>query len=829
MHSRDQNRGRHRHDLLAAVNAAAASLQQAAHSEADVVQAFRKQMVNLNLRGGMYLLDGAERALVLRAVSLPDRYSRLVRDIAKRFGLQIEGYRVPLDEVDLYRQVVAGGEVRFVQETQTVLSQVLPAPVQPVAERLIGALGGEPVIYAPLVADGERLGLIAVLHPSLTPDDVPAVTAFANHLAIALQKARLVAALEASEARYRDLYERAPAAHLSVAPAGQIRRCNERAGELTGYPPDALVGRHIRILLPEKPSQDEAWARQVFARLAAGERVTDEEVQLQCAEGETLWVSLTVSGRQNSEGDLVELRLSMVDVTERRDIQAQLREREQYFQALTRNAGEFVTVLNPDGTIRYVSPAMEKVLGYPPEERLGQSGFELLHPDDRTQVQEALATVLQTPEEPLSIEVRGRHRDGSWRVLDVTGSALRNEEGGATGVIVNARDVTERVRAYDRLQAEMARREEAERARERLLAAEREQRLLAETLSQITLALTSSLTYAEVLDEILRQVQRLVPHEATNIMLLEDGHLRMVRWQGYERHGAGAFIDGLEQPLDEFPLDRQAVESGEPVIVSDTRKEPRWVTLDATAWIHASLVVPMRIHDRVLGLLRLDDGSPDAFSQEDAYRLSSLAAAAAVALENAQLYQDLEDALFETVVALSNAMDARDAYTAAHSEEMADWAVTVAEEMGCSDDEIEAIRWAGLLHDIGKIGVPDGTLRKRGPLTEEEQRVMRRHPAIGADIVAPVTRLSDAAPIIRGHHERYDGSGYPDGLASDEIPLGARILAVADAYSAMRDERPYEPARSHEEAVAELQQCAGGQFDPEVVVAFLRVLDESWK
>ncbi len=133
--------------------------------------------------------------------------------------------------------------------------------------------------------------------------------------------------------------------------------------------------------------------------------------------------------------------------------------------------------------------------------------------------------------------------------------------------------------------------------------------------------------------------------------------------------------------------------------------------------------------------------------------------------------------------------------------------------------------WGALLHDIGKIGVPDEILRKAGPLTDEEWELMKRHPELGAEIVAPVKKLVDVAPIIRSHQEKFDGSGYPDGLRGEEIPLGARILAVVDAYGAMTDERVYRKARSHEEALAELRRCAKTHFDPEVVDAFLAVLE----
>ncbi|MBI5302620.1 MAG: PAS domain S-box protein [Chloroflexi bacterium] len=184
----------------------------------------------------------------------------------------------------------------------------------------------------------------------------------------------------------------------------------------------------------------------------------------------------------------------------------------------------------------------------------------------------------------------------------------------------------------------------------------------------------------------------------------------------------------------------------------------------------------------------------------------------------------LENAYLDTVLALSRMMDARDAYTGTHSQNLAAWARAVAERLGCSQGEIRTIHWAALLHDIGKTGVPDEILRKPESLTAEEWRIMKRHPEIGAAIVAPIKQLNGVAEIIRTHHEKFDGSGYPDGLIGETIPLGGRILSVVDCYSAMTDERIYRSARTHAEAVAELRVCSGVAFDPQIVQIFLQML-----
>ena len=200
---------------------------------------------------------------------------------------------------------------------------------------------------------------------------------------------------------------------------------------------------------------------------------------------------------------------------------------------------------------------------------------------------------------------------------------------------------------------------------------------------------------------------------------------------------------------------------------------------------------------------------------------------AASALENTRLYEELEDTYFQTVLTLAKAIDARDFYTADHSRRLADWAEATAVKLNCSDDEIQIIRWAALLHDIGKIGVPDSILRKAGPLTDEEWEVMRQHPVVGADIIAPVKKLEPVTEIILHHQEKFDGSGYPDGLIGEEIPLASRILTVIDAYGAMTDDRVFRKALTKDQAAAELLRCSGTHFDQAVVNVFFQLIEAS--
>jgi putative nucleotidyltransferase with HDIG domain len=189
----------------------------------------------------------------------------------------------------------------------------------------------------------------------------------------------------------------------------------------------------------------------------------------------------------------------------------------------------------------------------------------------------------------------------------------------------------------------------------------------------------------------------------------------------------------------------------------------------------------------------------------------------------AQRFVEMRDMFTQTIGALAEAVDKRDPFTAQHSVRVKAIAVDIGRVMRVNDAELEALEWGGLLHDVGKIGVPDAVLLKQDRLNREERMIMNSHPVLGAQIIAPVTKLAPELPIIRHHHEWYNGSGYPDRLIGDEIPKLARILHVADAFEAMTAARPYRMTPlTGEQALAELRKFAGVQFDPEVVDAFVR-------
>ena len=241
--------------------------------------------------------------------------------------------------------------------------------------------------------------------------------------------------------------------------------------------------------------------------------------------------------------------------------------------------------------------------------------------------------------------------------------------------------------------------------------------------------------------------------------------------------------------------------------------------------VSSAIAVPLVFKDELVGVINLSRKlSPDAFTDENLGVVTSFAGQLAVAVKNAQLYIDLEDTFLGAISSLAAAVDAKDPYTFGHSTEVTENADAIGRQMGLDDDERHTLHIAATLHDIGKIGIDSETLRKPGALNDVEWAAMREHPTIAADILAPLDFLSDAVPLVLFHHERYGGGGYPSGISASAIPLGARIISVADAFNAMVSDRPYRAGLPLEEAVLELQKNSGTQFDPKVVAAFIAIL-----
>jgi len=251
------------------------------------------------------------------------------------------------------------------------------------------------------------------------------------------------------------------------------------------------------------------------------------------------------------------------------------------------------------------------------------------------------------------------------------------------------------------------------------------------------------------------------------------------------------------------------------------------ISLNKIVRANRFMSVPFKIRSEPFGVLLIGEKEGQRkFDSEDEFILSFLAEKAALTIENIALYDNLKQSLLASLMSLVSAIEAKDAYTQQHSTRVTEYALKVASKMGCQHDDLQRLRSSSPLHDIGKIGIQDSILNKPARLTKEEFEHIKAHPTIGVNIVSPLGLDLEELAIIRSHHERWDGKGYPDGLKKDRTPRLARILAVADAFDAMKSNRAYRDALPLSVCLQEIKDNRGGQFDPDVVDAALSVLSE---
>lgn len=341
------------------------------------------------------------------------------------------------------------------------------------------------------------------------------------------------------------------------------------------------------------------------------------------------------------------------------------------------------------------------------------------------------------------------------------------------------------------------------------------------TLYEMSKALGATLDMEVLLDSVLDSALRIFDADLGYITLMnhQTGQLEIHAWRGGDMERPGA--EALRTSMSEW-----VIREGRPLIFNPLQVDAG-DRRDSLTGALAALCVPFVSSEGTFGAITVGHSRLDArFTADDVRLMSTIANHANIAIGNIELFSSLEESYLATVRSLAIAVDAKDPYTRGHSDRVATYVLKIADRMKLSRDQKIAIEMAAYLHDIGKIGIRDDILLKLGALDDGEMAEMRHHPLIAANILKPVGFPWPIAPIVRHHHERWDGLGYPAGLRGEEIPLLARILTVADSFEAMISSRPYRVARTIEEAVAELRNCAGTHFDPAVVEAFVEALEE---
>jgi putative nucleotidyltransferase with HDIG domain len=327
---------------------------------------------------------------------------------------------------------------------------------------------------------------------------------------------------------------------------------------------------------------------------------------------------------------------------------------------------------------------------------------------------------------------------------------------------------------------------------------------------------------------LVEEVQRFMNTAACVLFLADEdtGDLRVVAASGARAETLKDFLI-----LKGESITGKVLASKEPLCVNDLKTNSYYQSLSQEPYLGNSFIsVPLLMKGMPIGALNVTAKKTSTpFTGRDEELLINVARMGAIAFQNSRLHEQIQADYLKTMMALAVILDARDPYTKRHSENVTRYSVAIAKEMGFNPAQIENIRRSGLLHDIGKIGIRDDVLLKPGKLTSEEFEQIKIHPVKGQEIVSSLPFLKEVAILVRHHHERYDGKGYPDGKSGENIELGARIMAVADSFDAMTTDRPYRKRLPLKEAIAELIRCKGTQFDPKVVDNFITILENNPK
>lgn len=331
-----------------------------------------------------------------------------------------------------------------------------------------------------------------------------------------------------------------------------------------------------------------------------------------------------------------------------------------------------------------------------------------------------------------------------------------------------------------------------------------------------------------------RQVRIRAIEAATTLVGAETGSLLLFDAVSNELYfevalgEKGAQLKEIRIPADQG-IAGWVLQHEEGVIVNDPGNDPRFYrAADAKSHFTTTslLAAPLVVKGKTIGVLEAINKRQGSFDHGDLDLLIFLANQVAPAIENASLYAELREVFHETALTLSDALECRDTYTGGHTRRVCDYCLAIGADLGLSSSDLDKLKLSAILHDIGKIGVPDAVLRKTGPLDHDEFFQMQQHTRFGSDILQKVRSMAEVIPGVLYHHEKYDGSGYPEALKGDAIPELARIIAVADAYDAMTTDRPYHQGFSRAMAITELRRCSGTQLDATIVDVFIRGLEE---
>lgn len=507
-----------------------------------------------------------------------------------------------------------------------------------------------------------------------------------------------------------------------------------------------------------------------------------------------------------------------------RDVDAQVRQTaslnasEAYYRTLFERSQEGVVLIGRNRRSVRFGGAAAGLLGLGREKLTMSFDLERMHPDDVDALTEALDMIEARAGASESVRFRHQGNDGEYNWFEGTLTNLLDEPSVAA-FLLNFREIRGQV--------------EALRRNENLNEELRRRLAHLQSLRRIDMAINNSVDMRLVLDIFTSQLLQDLDIDAAAVLLYEPA-LHVLR----PNMGRGFTVElrhRFAQRLGEGPAGRAAAEQRQ-VYIADLQGDEGWgaaIEPEHQQSYTSYMAVPMVAKGQLQGVIELYSSQPIGASEEWLEFLETYADQGAIAIENSQLIRSLERSNTElqraydrTIEGWANALDLKDEETAGHSKRVTDMTVRLARLLGVPHDEMVHLQRGALLHDIGKMGIPDQILLKRGPLTTEEFDVMKQHPVYAHELLSPIEFLRPALHIPYCHHEKWDGSGYPRQLKGEQIPLAARIFAVVDVYDALTSERPYREAWSVDRAKAYIRDGSGSHFDPDVVTAFFKLVED---
>jgi PAS domain S-box-containing protein/putative nucleotidyltransferase with HDIG domain len=467
-----------------------------------------------------------------------------------------------------------------------------------------------------------------------------------------------------------------------------------------------------------------------------------------------------------------------------------------------------IIYMDQDFKITYENPAMQRIAGFPASVQplmVGRKFFDL--PFIKSSLSKELTSSLMSGEAINGKVIHYQSSMGRSIDLEVYTTPLKNERGDFEDTILLAQDIGERKKAEAKIQRQL----------EHLT-----------ILSDIDRAITSSFDLRLNLAMLLTHVLAQLGVDAADVLIFNPTSqmLEYAAGRGFRSNG----VEKSQVRMGESYAGRAAIER-ELVYIPNLKDQPENslpVAFMDVEEFSSYYAVPLMAKGEVKGVLEVFHRAPLAADHEWLDFLTTLAGQAALAIDNSTLFDNLQRsntdlalAYDATIEGWSHALDLRDKETEGHTQRVTDLTLRLARRFGVDEKELVQVRWGALLHDIGKMGVPDGILLKAAPLTDEEWVAMRKHPRFAYELLSPIRYLRNALDIPYCHHEKWDGTGYPRGLKGEEIPLMARIFAVVDVWDALTSDRPYRPAWTEARTLQHIQSLSGTHFDPEVVKIIL--------